>query len=133
MIRFGMNKKSNDPINDELPFYYIFNNNYIPMNNMFVTDYSRSFYRPKEVGYKKIVWMETRGVVLPLKNVHLTNITYTIHIDKDIVIAEEECPCSINGIKCNEFEVLGPSALIYNKESKPSVYIIAMGEVNIIG
>jgi hypothetical protein len=136
MIRFGMNKKSKDPVNIELPFYYIKNGVYTPTKDLYICEPSRSFYRVNDFG-RRIVWMETEGDVQTIVPPSLSSVISTIHIDKDIIISEGENPCSItdnNGdiFYGNEFHIDGSCLLIHDPLSYKTIYIKAYGKVTIL-
>lgn len=137
MIRFGMNKKSKEPVNSELPFYYTKDGFYTPVKDLFICGPSRSFYRKNSFG-RRIVWMETERDVLTYIPFPLPLIKYTIHIDKDIVINENEKPCCIEDGKgiisyCNEFFIDSPCMLVYDLyASEKTIYIEAYGDVTIL-
>lgn len=143
ITRFGMNKKSLDPINDDVPFYIKQNGVYQPVKFVYVDGPSRSFYQAQNSTYR-YVWMETEAPVYcdyqraPMKN--------KVHIDKEHIISnmksETNFPvCLITTVTeahtsqiwCYEFEINGPCQLRYSRGDDPEVWIETDSDITLIG
>ena len=139
MIRFGMNKKTLDPINSDLPFYVKENGKYEPVTTLFVTGPSRSFYAADNSTYK-YVWMETEASVE--KNVQRSPMNNKVHINKENIILNMKtgselpvCSVSIDGTTswCDEVLIQGPCQVLYAEGKDPEVCIETDSDITLIG
>lgn len=140
ITRFGMNKKTLDPINSNLPFYVKQNGMYQPVKSLYVTGPSRSFYQADNSTYK-YVWMETESQVW--RNHEHPPMKHRIHISKENIISnmktESNFPvCSVQYDLlfprwCDAFEIHGPCQLRYQEDAEQEVWIETNSEITLIG
>ena len=131
MTRIGMNKKTGEPVNRFFPFYYDHGSKYTPARGIVIDGPSRSFYDVKQAGSMKIVWMETNSPTSD-EVVSYDPEATIISIDDKSLITNNKLGLTIpvcvvrsgNTIsRCDEFLIEGPSALIYDSQRVPSVWI----------
>lgn len=139
ITRFGMNKKSLDPINDDVPFYIKQNGVYQPVEFVYVDGPSRSFYQAQNSTYR-YVWMETESPVYC--DYQRAPMSTMVHIDKERIISNMKsntdfpvCFVTTHSSQfwCNEFEIHGPCQLVYKKGNNPEVWIETDSYVTMIG
>ena len=139
ITRFGMNKKSLDPINDDVPFYIKQNGVYQPVNAVYVDGPFRSFYQAQNSTYR-YVWMETEASVhCDYQRASMKN---TVHIDKERIISNMTCGTDLqvclitthsSQFWCHEFEIHGSCQLRYIKGNDPEVWIETDSYITLIG
>lgn len=143
ITRFGMNKKSLDPIDQDHPFYIKQKDVYKPVKMVYVDGPSRSFYQAQNSSYK-YVWMETEAPVCC--DYQRPSMKNRIHIDKDHIISNMKhqtnfptCLVTMvddvdtTQIWCYEFEIHGPCQLRYSKGDDPEVWIETDSDITLIG
>lgn len=138
MIRFGMNKKTVDPIDPQYPFYFKKDGVYQPVRTLYVSGPSKSFYACSNSSYK-YVWMETD---FPVHEITMHGMTNKIHINKENLISNikqnTDFPvCSVHVEStvrwCDEFVVEGPIQLVYKQNNIPEVWIETNSPITLIG
>lgn len=131
MTRIGMNKKTGEPVNKAFPFYYDHGSRYTPARGIVIDGPSRSFYDVKQVGSMKIVWMETDSPTRDEVVAYDPEATIISIDDKSLIMNNRlgsmipVCVVKSGGSVsyCDEFIIDGPSALVYDPERTPSVWI----------
>jgi len=142
ITRFGMNKKSLDPINDDYPFYIKREGVYQPVMTVYADGPSRSFYQAQNSTYR-YVWMETEASVYHDRP--CAEMRNKIHIDKDNIISNMKLGTNVpvclittyetctTSVWCYEFEIHGPCQLRYSKDANPQVWIETNSDISLIG
>ena len=142
ITRFGMNKKSLDPINDQFPFYFRDDTGYHPCGELQVHGPSRSYYGPSLTSNSLIVWMTTESSISPLAD--YTTLPKRVHVVKENIQHNNQHEVKTLMPVCSlhegdsvryamEYVIHGPCKLRYDSSHDPEVWIETDADVTLIG